>query len=202
MIDQLIAGIKKPYCLISSKREFNCITPDYYNGARMVAEYFLSRNIRNFIITHDTVSGVSIQKFRGFQEALLDNGVSPELIHILKIDDNSEESARKSVIRFISMYNLEYPIGIFAIGDHIAKGICAGCIEKGVKIPEECMVVGGTGLSEAADFNPSLSVLADPMFETGVEAAKMISKMIRMDSLKEPSVILPMKLIHRKTTEG
>jgi DNA-binding LacI/PurR family transcriptional regulator len=200
MIDRLIAEIKKPYCLISNRREFNCITPDYYDGARMVAEYFLDKHISHFVITYDSMTGVSVQKLRGFQETLLDNGVSPESIHPLKVENNNEESGRKAIMHFISTNKQEYPIGIFTLGDYLAKGICAGCIEKGIKIPDECMVVGGTGLSDTTDFNPPLSVLADPMFETGAKAAKMISKMIKTSSLKEPSLILPMKLVHRKTT--
>lgn len=200
MADELTPQIKKPYCLICGQSAFNSVAPDYYNGSCKVAEYFLEHGMKNFIFLTSSPSSVSLQKMRGFQEGLLLKGVSPEKIHIVNAENVLEEGAEKAVSAFLNLKKNLTSMGIFTAGDYMAAGAVNACKKKGLKLIQDYMVVGSTGLKEAEFFSPKLSVLADPMFETGREASKMVLRMIKNKSMLEPSVILPMELIHRETT--
>ncbi|OGV51528.1 MAG: hypothetical protein A2017_01795 [Lentisphaerae bacterium GWF2_44_16] len=197
---ELIPQIKKPYCLISGQTEFNSVCPDYYNGSSRVAEYFLNHNMENFLFLKTSLSGVSLQKMRGFQEGLLFNGVSPDRIHIVHAENIDAENSEKAVLNFLNAKSNIPPMGIFTAGDYMAAGAANACKKKGLKLIQDYMVIASTGLKEAESFSPKLSVLADPMFETGREASKMVLDMIKNKSMREPSVILSMEFVHRETT--
>jgi DNA-binding LacI/PurR family transcriptional regulator len=70
------------------------------------------------------------------------------------------------------------PQAVFATGDYLAAGAIHALRDAGMRVPEDVSVIGATGLERSAQFDPPLSVVAQPMEEMGRTAGKMLREMI------------------------
>jgi LacI family transcriptional regulator len=70
------------------------------------------------------------------------------------------------------------PQGVFASGDMLAAGAIHALRDAGLGVPEEVSVVGATGLERSAQYDPPLSVIAQPMEQMGRAAGQMLREMI------------------------
>ena len=68
---------------------------------------------------------------------------------------------------------------LFAFGDMLAIGAMRALTEAGIKVPEQVGVIGATGLPEAEQCAPTLSVITQPMEQIGREVAHMLIQMDR-----------------------
>ncbi|HEX7009964.1 MAG TPA: substrate-binding domain-containing protein, partial [Phycisphaeraceae bacterium] len=71
------------------------------------------------------------------------------------------------------------PQAVFVLGDQMASGVIAACVEAGLRVPEDVKIVGGAGLELARHTRPRLSVITQPMEAIGQQACQMIQEMIR-----------------------
>src|SRR5690606_30721401 len=86
---------------------------------------------------------------------------------------------------------------IFTSGDFLALGAMRALRERGIDVPGDVGVVGGTGLEVGAYAHPPLTVLAQPMEDMGQAAAGMLLNMIESGSLRTRGERRPCKLLLR-----
>lgn len=82
------------------------------------------------------------------------------------------------------------PDAVFAFGDLLALGALEALREHGLNIPEEVSVVGGTGISLAAEFD--LSTSQNPYFDISKAVLKMVATRIRSGGEPVPGRYLPL----------
>ncbi len=122
-------------------------------------------------------------------------GYSPSLM----VSGNFDiESGRKAVEQLIARHpDLD---GIFAGNDLMAVGALKALHDRGIRVPEQVKVCGfdGIGLTEITE--PELTTVAQPVYEMGALAARIlldeIESGIRENTLRE----LDVRLIPRKST--
>ena len=122
-------------------------------------------------------------------------GYSPSLM----VSGNFDiESGRKAVEQLIARHpDLD---GIFAGNDLMAVGALKALHDRGIRVPEQVKVCGfdGIGLTEITE--PELTTVAQPVYEMGALAARIlldeIESGIRENTLRE----LDVRLISRKST--
>lgn len=110
------------------------------------------------------------------------------------------ESGQRAARSFLSL--TEKPSAIFAVSDTLAIGALKTLKEEGISVPQEMAVVGFDNIQFASMMNPSLTTVAQPMYEMGCEAARMLIKRITEPDEAVESIILNHELIIRESTMG
>lgn len=107
------------------------------------------------------------------------------------------ESAQQAVKYLLSLE--KKPTAIFAVSDILAIGALKTINELSLKVPEDISLVGFDNIPYAKMVTPALTTVAQPMYEIGIEACKMLIQRLKGDkSIKNR--ILDVELIIREST--
>ncbi|MED4727608.1 LacI family DNA-binding transcriptional regulator [Aneurinibacillus migulanus] len=96
----------------------------------------------------------------------------------------------------------EYPDidGIFAGNDTMAIGVMRAAQTLGISIPENLAIIGFDGIAMGEIVYPELTTVAQPIYDMGALAARMLIKMIERQPLDSLYYELDVQLIERGTT--
>ena len=155
-------------------------------GHRRIASIVGPQNVRIFV-----------RRLEGYKSALNKYGLGfdPELI---VEEDLSVEGGIRATRRLLEK-GLDFT-AIFANNDLMAIGCMKELQRNGIAIPKDVSVVGFDDIPLALLVNPSLTTVAQPAYEMGVEAVNLIKKSIEGRDGIESKVILPTKLVLREST--
>ena len=121
----------------------------------------------------------SIERRRGFQDALQSQGIAFSDDMVVNCSDDMEENYNTLRKLFMSK---KRPDGVFASIEKYVITAYQVCKELKLNIPKDIKLIGMTNMRTAALLNPSLSTLAQPAFDMGKEAATLLLKMIEKKS--------------------
>jgi LacI family transcriptional regulator len=137
------------------------------------------------------------QCFQGYIQALEAEGLAghPDLIAIapaFTIADGYESAQ-------VLLDSPTAPTAIFAAGDVLAIGAMQAIKARGLGIPEDVALVGYNDLDIATLVEPPLTTVAAPVRELGATAMQMLRRLIAGETVEEPQVTLPTRLVIRRT---
>ncbi|GGE27864.1 LacI family transcriptional regulator [Pullulanibacillus camelliae] len=89
---------------------------------------------------------------------------------------------------------------IFSGNDVMGVGAVKAVQEMGKQIPDDIGIIGFDGITLGEMIYPELTTIAQPIYEMGVLAARMLIKLIENKPLNTTFYEFPIKLIERKTT--
>jgi LacI family transcriptional regulator len=92
------------------------------------------------------------------------------------------------------------PTAIFAGSDQQATGVYSAARERGLRIPEQCSVVGFDDLSFTPWMAPALTTVRQPLREMGVSAARMLLRVINGERLDSHRIELATTLVVRESS--
>lgn len=141
----------------------------------------------------------TLQRMRGYQDALSDAGLPLEDRYVACSDDSysymsSLEAARKLLSQ------PDRPDALFCIGDSIALAAVVVAGELGISVPEEVSVVGFDDVIYTKMIHPYLTTMVQPCAELGEHAIEMLHQIITTGSLENRNVILPHGFVAREST--
>ncbi len=92
---------------------------------------------------------------------------------------------------------------IFVQNDLMAMGVLHALYDLGVRIPEDCAVIGCDNLSTSAHTIPPLSSIHIPVHETGRVAVKLLIEAIQEgEDFQQRRIFLPTRVVARQSTGG
>ena len=138
----------------------------------------------------------STERRRGFQDALIENGIPFTQDMIIECSDDMDASYA-SIKKVFSQK--KRPDGVFASIEKFILTTYKVCKDLKMNIPKDVKVLGMSNLRTAELLNPSLSTLSQPAFDMGKEAATLLIKMIEKKSYAAANdiIILPNELTLR-----
>lgn len=189
LFDRIVEGIQCDKVII-----------DDVIGAKKAVRYLIAKKARKIGLI-STVDYVSVGKLRtrGYLEVLKENNIEIDKNLILKIEDmkNSEAEIRKFIM------NNEVD-ALFAVNEHFAIHAIKAIQEKGLKVPDDVMVIGFTDGDLSKRFIPSLTTVSQHGERMGAEAARLlIEKLERKPEEEETyqTVIVETNLVERNSTK-
>lgn len=147
--------------------------------------------------------GTSIFKARleGYKAALRDNDAMSPDDYVKEMKNlNYNEGYNYSG----SLFALNPPPdGIFCANDDSAVGIIQGAKAFGIKVPEDCAVVGFSNYPVSTIVEPSLTTIDDRAIEMGQAAAKLLLQQIedKSDFVSSQTIVIETDLIIRESTQ-
>lgn len=98
------------------------------------------------------------------------------------------------------MHGTQAPTAVFCINDFIALGLLRHFHRRGLRVPEQVAVVGFDDIPLAPFIPVPLTTVAQPKFEIGVEAVRLLLDQITGQATASRSVVLPTALAVRASS--
>src|SRR5205085_2949739 len=89
---------------------------------------------------------------------------------------------------------------IFAHNDAMAIGALSALHDLGLRVPEDCAVVGCDDIPIAAHTIPPLTTVHLPLYETGETAMRLLLDLIEHKETEQQRVLLPVHLVKRASS--
>ncbi len=171
---------------------------DNVGGAYEAAEYLINQGHTEIAcISGDVDFVASHLRQEGYRQALADNNLNFKQNLIARGDftrDSGYQAMKVLLGRSVSF------TAVFVINDAMAMGAIKALKEAGIKVPEECAVMGFDGIDLGAYIDPQLSTMRQPIYQLGVEACETIIKLITGDQVVEKQKVLPIEKLIREST--
>lgn len=136
-------------------------------------------------------------KLAGFQRAMAEAGREVRSELVAGVEDFAIESGYRAAIRLLD--HSEPPTGIVVASDALALGAMHAITSRGLRIPEDVALIGNDGIDIGAIVRPSLTTVALPVREAGVEAVAMLQRLIAGERPHPARVVLGVDLVVRET---
>lgn len=138
------------------------------------------------------------ERLKGLKKALKKYNLKedPDFIHVLQVEDVQPE-----LTKIFTSSNR--PEAILAMNDRILVEILKFLKKSSLKIPEDVGIIGIDDVSFAKFYSPSITTIAQPTFEMGRAAAKLLIKNILGEeiSVSEGEQRFEPKLVVRESCE-
>ncbi|MBD1425229.1 LacI family DNA-binding transcriptional regulator [Sphingobacterium arenae] len=155
------------------------VTGNDFESSRLATQHLIDSGCKNiaYLVINQKVS---IGKIRmdGYKKAIEDNGI-PFRQELILDTENDEAKNRAAIKNLIKQHK---PDGIFASVERLAISTIRVAGEEGVRIPEDLKLICFSCLDIADLLNPSLSVVKQPAFAMGKQAANFL-----IQTLDQPS---------------
>lgn len=182
--DHIESIISKGVPIVFYDRMYNSpnsskVIVDDYAGAKEAVNHLIEQGCKK--IAHINGSPnliISIDRFRGYTEALQENKLDVDEELIVNCQSGTFEEGKRAANKLLSQKNI--PDAIFAGNDPMAMGAMMAIKEKGLKIPQDVAIVGFSNWFFGELMDPSLTTVDQPGFEMGQEAARLLIRQIEM----------------------
>lgn len=182
--DHIESIISKGVPIVFYDRMYNSpnsskVIVDDYAGAKEAVNHLIEQGCKK--IAHINGSPnliISIDRFRGYTEALQENKLEVNQELIVNCQSGTFEEGKRAANKLLSQKNI--PDAIFAGNDPMAMGAMMAIKEKGLKIPQDVAIVGFSNWFFGELMDPSLTTVDQPGFEMGQEAARLLIRQIEM----------------------
>ena len=90
------------------------------------------------------------------------------------------------------------PTGVFLANDLMAIGAIKQCLRDGLRLPDDCSIVGCDDIEFARYITPELTTVSMPARELGARAARLLVQLVEQSPRRlQASRMLPVRLIAR-----
>ncbi len=169
--------------------------------SRIAHLHFPTQTIKS---KHDTVyvpRADALERRQGFLETLQMAGIETPSEYLMDcecVDCWVETTAQEAALTLLNL--AEPPSAVFAASDDIAIGVLKAARIMGLRVPEDLSIVGFDDAPRAANTNPPLTTVRQPLREMGAAAAQLLSNLARGETPAEAHPCFPTSLIVRSST--
>lgn len=177
----------------------NRVLCDNRQGAYQAMRHLLELGHRRIgIIGAPAYSEPMIHRANGIRQALADFGLSedPQLMvsGTLQQFEMGYRAANELLDKFPP------PTAVFALTDVVAVGVIHAAAEHGLVLPRDLSIVGFDDIPLASFIIPELTTVAQPIYEMGEIATRMLLRHIETPEAEIETIAMPTTLIVRKST--
>ena len=141
----------------------------------------------------------TMQRMRGYQDALTDAGIPLKERYVARADANYTYLSSLDAARRI-LSQEDPPNALFCIGDSIAMAAVVVAGELGLSVPEEVSVVGFDDVIYTKMIHPYLTTMVQPCAQLGRRAMEMLHGILVNGEPENRNVILPHGFALREST--
>lgn len=176
--------------------DLDSVLGDSVSGAMALVRHLIQLGHRRIaMLSGPTMTSTAKDRIVGYCMALTEAGipVEPQLIKAGEYRDASGEVLIQELLDEGSR-----PTAVFAANNALAMGVISALGKRGARIPQDIALVSFDDLPNTSRLLPFLTVVAQPVYEMGVNAAQLLLSRLDSDvSLRPRHVVLPVRLIVR-----
>ncbi|PWG00658.1 ribose utilization transcriptional repressor RbsR [Levilactobacillus bambusae] len=194
-IDNLLKPNHIPYILFDQNTltSGDRVDINEHEGGRLAAQHLIELGHRQVAIMMPKQATLNIQaRYTGFCAEFQKIGELPKTV----LSDMTPQAGYSAAdtVRKLGVS------AVFAINDEMAIGLMKGLKDAKVSVPEQVSVIGYDDVEMGAYVTPMLTTIHQPIYEMGVEAAKLLVDRIHQPDAPYESLMLPVSLVVRQST--
>lgn len=181
--------------------EVSYITIDNLDAIRKLIRYILTTGRKKISLINCDTNRYTYARLRlqGFEETLLEAGLTPNPAHMVTIPDGKFSVAVPAICTMLK--NPDPPDAIVCVSDILAAAALRACALEGFRVPSDIMVTGFDNIDISVMTTPNITTVNQPKHDMGFMACTQLLSMIA-DPQKEPrKFILDTELILRESTD-
>lgn len=192
---------------LSATRNF--VAPDVFAMTRHIARVWAETGRRHIaFLMKDSVNATvtTLHALTGLKSGMALGGDKDQRVGHIFCRQVSEEAGYDGVMDYLAKHK-EAPDAVYCFGDRMAWGAMTAFREKGLDVPEEVSVIGGTGFG--ADYPPfgkfshgNLTRVRFSFETIAQELLEMTIQRVRNNGLNIPGVYVPGTMIEGATTRS
>src|SRR6478736_2767292 len=157
---------------VETNNDNTVVIIDNYKCGYQATQHLIEQGCKRIVhVTSSLARNVYSERFRGYRDALFDNGI-PLDDSLLIVNDLSEKAGVESAQQILAMKPL--PDGAFITNDFVAAVCMRTLKENNIKIPEDIAIVGFNNDAIGNLIEPSLTTINYPGVEMGEIAARSV----------------------------
>lgn len=177
--------------------DVDSVTVDSAGGTRDATQHLINIGHRRIaIIGVPLAISTGRERYDAFIQTLQANGIGPEE-DLLRTGAARLTTGYQSTMELLNLP--QPPTAIFASNNVLALGMLQALHERGVQVPEQIAVVGFDDLPWAGALWPPLTAVAQPTYQLGHEAARLLLRRINNPNAPVEHVVLKTHLIIRRS---
>jgi LacI family transcriptional regulator len=175
--------------------EIPFIHADHRLGGELAAHELLQKGSKQLVhIRGPKYLDSAEARYQGFLNAVQKEKISYHIFESSFQPQNDERLINDIFDRFPKTD------GIFAANDVIAVSVLKTALKRGISVPDDLQIIGYDGILFGQLFYPSITTVAQPIYQLGERAVEMLLKLIETKDNDYMNSCLPVKLIERGTT--
>jgi DNA-binding LacI/PurR family transcriptional regulator len=172
------------------------VDADNHGGARLAAAHLVEQGRERFgIITAPSNTTAGIDRREGFIEGLAEAGFTVE--GRVFEGDWSEASVREGMAHLLAG---EAPDAVCVCSDRMAVGALRAIRDSGLRCPDDIALASFDGILPEDQTVPRLTAVAQPVFEAGEQAARLLQSLIDGNVTEPQQILLPTSLVVRESS--
>ncbi|RJS55791.1 LacI family transcriptional regulator [Bacillus subtilis] len=191
------SGLHHPVVFLDRTHEgAPSVTSDGYTGGKLAAEAIIHGKSRRITLLRGPVHLPTAQdRFHGALEVLKHAEVDFQVIETASFSFKDAQSMAKKLFA-------TYPEtdGVIASNDIQAAAVLHEALRRGKNVPDDIQMIGYDDIPQSELLFPPLSIIKQPAYDMGKEAAKLLLRIIKKQPLTETAIQMPVTYIRRKTT--
>ncbi|SNR95088.1 transcriptional regulator, LacI family [Anaerovirgula multivorans] len=193
-------NLKIPVVLISSEyEELPTVLIDNVAASNEMVKYLIQKGHKRIGMIagqrNDYIAGIS--RVKGYYKALEEAGIPLEE-SLLVYGNYRFKSGYEGGKKLLTQENR--PTAIFCASDEMALGVIRAATELKLSMPTDLAVAGFDNIDMAEKICPSLTTIAQPMYEMGAVGMRLLTKILNKETIQQSKVILNYALIEREST--
>ncbi|MEM5311974.1 LacI family DNA-binding transcriptional regulator [Paraburkholderia sp. JHI869] len=173
---------------------------DNYRAAHDAVRHLIARGRRRVALINSDEHYLYAQQRRdGWRDALAEAGIAVRDAWRVNVNCLDYDAGAQAAAALMQLPADEAPDAIFAVSDTLAVGVLNGLRGAGRRVPHDVAVVGFDDIALAAQIDPPLTTIAQPMRELGETAARLLLRRFADPRASVPGVLLPHKLVVRES---
>ncbi|QAA23043.1 catabolite control protein A [Sporolactobacillus terrae] len=137
-------------------------------------------------------------KLNGYKRALEAHGLAFNEALVAE-GDYTYESGKEAAAQFLNQD--VKPTAIFVDSDEMAIGAIHEAQDEGLKVPEDVAVVSSENTRLVQMVRPTLSSIAEPTYDIGAVAMRLLTKLMNNEKVDSITVQLPYRIDWRNSTK-
>ena len=180
------------------------VSVDYFEAVREGIDYLIHighSRIAFITLNHTPTSPISISMLRkelGYKYALDSASIPYDPNLIIRLDSSDMIHIQTAINQLFSSETK--PTALFCISDVIASRCLKALEHSGLKVPNDCSVMGFDNTTFTDMVPPSLTTIGSPLSLMGKRAAELLLHQIETGEKTNEKILLSHKLIIREST--
>jgi LacI family transcriptional regulator, repressor for deo operon, udp, cdd, tsx, nupC, and nupG len=173
------------------------VSIDNISSSRKITDHLIQLGHRR--IAH--ISGplnvvINRDRLKGYKQALAQHSLEMEPV-LFQEGDFTIESGYNLMKKLLAVEHA--PTAVFAANDAMAIGAVQAIKSSGLQVPGDIAVVGFDDIQMASILEPSLTTIAQPVFEIGVTSMNLLARLMKKEEIQKRHFVLEDKLVIRES---
>ncbi|PWK14335.1 substrate-binding domain-containing protein [Tumebacillus permanentifrigoris] len=162
--------------------------------------YFLHLGMDKIVfLGGPTTHPITMERLAGYERALAESGRELDTTLVLHAKDQHYEAGYKISNEFLDAGHTAD--AVVATSDELVLGYLNAVRDRGGKAPDDVLLLSFENTRLTTMIRPELTTIAQPTYDLGAVSMRLLTKLLRGESIEEYTVLLPHSILERTSTK-